>query len=74
MEYWGPKYLIQIGENIRRRREELQLSLMDLAYEADVAKSTILRIEQGKFNVSIITLRHIAMALNVDVAELIKET
>jgi transcriptional regulator with XRE-family HTH domain len=73
MEDWGIKYLKQIGENIRHRREELQLSLLDVAYEADVAKSTILRIEQGKFNVSIIMLTNIANALDIDICLLLKQ-
>jgi transcriptional regulator with XRE-family HTH domain len=71
MQKQGKKYLQLIGNNIRKKRTELCLSQQILADNADIAKSTIQRIEKGELNPSILTLKNISLALGVDLTELI---
>ncbi len=71
MQQQGKKYLQLIGNNIRKKRTELCLSQQILADNADIAKSTVQRIEKGEMNPSILTLKNISIALGVDLTELI---
>lgn len=71
MQQQGKKYLQLIGNNIRKRRDELSISQQALADNSDVAKSTIQRIEKGEMNPSIITLINISLALECDLSKLI---
>jgi transcriptional regulator with XRE-family HTH domain len=72
MQQQSKKYLQLIGNNIRKKRNELGISQQELADNADVAKSTIQRIEKGDMNPSILTLKNISVALEIDLSELIK--
>ncbi len=60
-------YLKQFGNNLRKLRLEHNLSQEDLAYAADISISQISRIERGKINPTICTLKTIATALNIEV-------
>ena len=71
MQQQGEKYLQIIGNNIRKKRNDLCLSQQVLADNANIAKSTIQRIEKGEMNPSVLTLKNISIALGVDLAELI---
>ena len=71
MQQQGKKYLQFIGNNIRKKRNELAISQQELADNADVAKSTIQRIEKGEMNPSILTLINISLALEIDLSKLI---
>ena len=73
MQKQGKKYLQLIGNNIRKRRDEKEMSQQELADLSDIAKSTIQRIEGGEMNPSILILKSISNALEIDLAELIKE-
>ena len=44
------KYLMDIGNNIRTRRNDLGVSQQELADNSDIAKSTVQRIEKGELN------------------------
>ena len=60
-----------VGENIKQRRKELGLSLMDLAIKTDLNKSSIYRYENGDFeNLNLTTLNTIAEALYTNVNRL----
>ncbi|OFY84539.1 MAG: hypothetical protein A3F72_14130 [Bacteroidetes bacterium RIFCSPLOWO2_12_FULL_35_15] len=71
MQQQSKKYLQLIGNNIRKKRNELGISQQELADNADVAKSTIQRIEKGDMNPSILTLKNISNALEIELPELI---
>ncbi|MGP8216227.1 MAG: helix-turn-helix domain-containing protein [Bacteroidia bacterium] len=71
MQQQGKKYLQLIGNNIRKRRDEKGISQQELADYSDVAKSTIQRIELGAMNPSILVLKSISIALEVELSELI---
>lgn len=66
------EFLMNLGDKIKKLREEKNLSQQDLADMADVAKSTIQRIEKGKYNPSIILLRKIAESLEFKIVSLDK--
>lgn len=59
-----------VGQNIRRLRNDLGLSPEGLAYKADVALRTVERTELGLTVPRRATLRAIAAALGVDAADL----
>ena len=56
---------LKIGQRIKVLREKSVMSQKDLAYAADLDRSYIASIENGKRNVSIINIEKIATALNV---------
>lgn len=60
-----------IGRKIVDRRKELGLTQEDLAYSADIDRTYIGYIENGKNNVTITMLYKIAKALNLDIKELL---
>ena len=59
-----------IGEKIRTRRLELNLSQEVLSYDAEIPRNQIGRIERGEINTSIITIHKICKALKIDFKEL----
>ena len=61
-----------LGENIRRRRESLELSQEALAHSADVDRSYLGAVERGERNITFLVLCRIARALNIDVGLLVK--
>ncbi len=65
------EYLQQIGNNLRKIRNKVGFSQQELADNSNVAKSTIQRIEKGELNPSIILLKNISEAMNVDLSNLI---
>ena len=65
------KLLLTIGRKIVERRKELGLTQEDLAYSADVDRTYIGYIENGKNNVTIAMLYKIAKALKLGLKELL---
>jgi transcriptional regulator with XRE-family HTH domain len=72
MQQQGKKYLQLVGNNIRKMRDKKGISQQELADSSDVAKSTIQRIEKGDMNPSLLTIRSISVALEVELSELVK--
>ena len=64
------EFVKTIGTSIRNRREEKNLSLEKLAFEAGIEYSQLSRIETGKINTSIYNAYNIARALGISMAEL----
>lgn len=58
---------------VKRERERLGISVSELAKRAGVAKSTLSQLEAGSGNPSLETLWALAMALNVQVTQLIAQ-
>jgi transcriptional regulator with XRE-family HTH domain len=58
--------------NLRRLRHAKGLSQDDLAYEAEVSRSYLSQIEKGAFFVSLRIVGKLAVALDVEPAELLK--
>lgn len=63
---------ISIGKRIIELRRQKGMSLERLAYENDIPKSTISRIEQGIVDARISNLERIARGLDVRLSELFR--
>jgi transcriptional regulator with XRE-family HTH domain len=59
----------KIGNRIKELREKAKMSQKDLAYSADLDRSYIASIENGKRNVSILNIEKIAVALGVTIKQ-----
>nr|WP_321487772.1 helix-turn-helix transcriptional regulator [uncultured Draconibacterium sp.] len=64
-------FLKKIGENIVRLREKKGLRQIDLAIELNIDDSSLRRIESGRTNPTIITLKKIADILKVNLSEIV---
>lgn len=63
----------QIGERIKRRREQLNLQLNDLAQRVGISSSALSQIENTKTIPTLVTLKAIAENLSTTVGRLIGE-
>ena len=63
--------LIEIGERIRKRRQELRWSQEKLAEMADISLNTVSRVEGGQSDMSIEIFRRLAQALGLSASELL---
>ena len=59
------------GRNIRRLREKKDLSLRQLAANCDLDNSKIAKIENGRVNISLSTIRELARGLEIHPAQLL---
>jgi len=66
------KFLIELGYRIKQIRSEKKMSQINLADKCDFEKASMSRIESGKTNSTILTLRKISKALDVDISELFR--
>ncbi|WP_319479106.1 helix-turn-helix transcriptional regulator [uncultured Draconibacterium sp.] len=64
-------FLKKIGENIVRLRDQKGLRQIDLAIELNIDDSSLRRIESGRTNPTIITLKKIADVLKVNLSEIV---
>jgi ribosome-binding protein aMBF1 (putative translation factor) len=65
--------LVALGAAIKRTRLEKEISQERLALLAEVDRSYVGRVERGDNNVAILTLMRIAKALDISIAELMRE-
>jgi transcriptional regulator with XRE-family HTH domain len=63
------KFLASLGAKIKELRTKKNITQNDLAIQCDFEKASMSRIESGKTNISILTLRKISKALNVDMSD-----
>ena len=63
--------LIAIGRNIKKIREEKNISQAELAARCNYEKSNMSRIESGKTNLTIGTLLNIAKSLDTTIINII---
>lgn len=68
MEFSGD-IKIKVGNRIRQLRKELLLSQEALAFKAGLDRTYIASVENGKRNLSIMSLEKITMALECSMAE-----
>jgi transcriptional regulator with XRE-family HTH domain len=64
-------FLQKIGKRIKEVRESKGLSQQELAAKLDYEKSNMSRLESGRVNPRITTLKHVAEALEVPIMELV---
>lgn len=67
------KFMNRIGERIKKKREQLNLQLNELAVKIGISPSALSQIEKAKSFPSIFTLKTIADKLHTTVGELIGE-
>lgn len=65
-------YCKAFGENLRRIRIKKGLTMMELAFEADIEYSQIAKIERGISNTTISTVYILALALEIKPIELFR--
>jgi transcriptional regulator with XRE-family HTH domain len=63
------KFLASLGARIKELRLKKNLTQNDLAIQCNFEKASMSRIESGKTNVTVLTLRKISSALEVDIQE-----
>jgi transcriptional regulator with XRE-family HTH domain len=59
-----------LGEEVRERRKQRNLSQEALAHQAGVHPNVVGRLERGSYNITVLTLLAIAMKLNTSVLDL----
>jgi transcriptional regulator with XRE-family HTH domain len=67
------KLIHNIGRNVRRLRGLRGLSQEKLAFKADIDRSYIGYIENGKHNLSLKKILQISIALDVEIEDIIKD-
>jgi transcriptional regulator with XRE-family HTH domain len=60
---------LKIGQRIKELRKELQLSQESLAYKAEVDRTYVTDLENGRRNVSVEILERLIKALDVSITE-----
>lgn len=62
----------QLGKRIIYLRKKRKMSQLQLSVESEINKNYISDLERGKRNPSLMILNRIAIALNIDMSELLK--
>jgi transcriptional regulator with XRE-family HTH domain len=66
-------FLVSIGSRIKEIRTKKNMTQFELAVRCEFEKASMSRIESGKTNPTVLTLRKISNALEVPVSEFLKE-
>ena len=66
-----PDYLIALGKNIAKKRREAGIIQAQLALRCEMERQNLSRIETGKTNPTILTLRLISVELGLRVSDLL---
>lgn len=69
MEYTDKELLEKIGQKISARRKELSLTQEALAYMADIDRTYIGYVENGRQNITLSMLNKFAKALKLDIKD-----
>jgi transcriptional regulator with XRE-family HTH domain len=64
--------LEQFGRRVRERREDIELSQEQLAERADLHRTYISSVEQGRRNLALRNIVKLAQALELDPSELVR--
>lgn len=63
------RFLIYLGDRIKALRSGKEISQNELAALCNIDKGNMSRIEAGKSNITVLTLKKLSDALDVDIAE-----
>ena len=66
-------YLVQLGQNIAKRRKVLMMTQADLAFKVGMEVPNLSVIENGKSNPQLLTLLKIAAALKSELSEILPQ-
>lgn len=61
------EFIINIGNKLKQKRLDLELSQEMLAIDADIPINQVGRIERAEINTSLLTLFKLSIALNIDI-------
>lgn len=64
---------LKIGQNIRNRRLQLNLTQEKLSFESGLDRTFIGHIERGSRNITVLTLCKVAKALKIKPQDLLKD-
>lgn len=67
-------FLLSIGNNVRRIRQEKNLTMEELANESEIEYRQLGRIERGEINTTVLSLRNISKVLDVDITVFFQST
>ncbi len=65
----GMDIKLKIGQRIKELRKELSLSQESLAYKAEVDRTYVTDVENGRRNVSVEILERLIKALDISISE-----
>jgi len=65
------KALKKFGENLRKLRNQKDLSLREMSYACSIDNSKIAKIEKGQINITLTTLLQLAVALETHPSSLL---
>lgn len=68
-----PKFLSVLGARIKELRLKKNMTQIDLAMNCNFEKASMSRIESGKSNITLLTLKKIIEVLEIDVHEFFKD-
>lgn len=72
MQYETPETLKKFGLRLRKLRQDKGLSLNMFAYENDLSKASVSKIERGIIDFRFSTLLQMANALEISLSELLE--
>lgn len=67
------KTLVRLGEALRERRTELEISQYELARRCKMHRTFVAGVERGERNISILTLQRIVEPLDASLEEIFKQ-
>lgn len=67
------EFLIKFGAQLRELRETKGISLREFELRGDIDRHTLSRIETGKANPTILTIKKICKTLDVELSDLFVE-
>lgn len=66
------KKIVILGNHIRKLRQEKKMTMVELAFAADIEYKQICRIEKGETNPTISTLLALSKGLEINIDEIVK--
>ena len=65
------KILVKFGNNVRKFRNEKEISQEELAHRAELHRTYIGMIERAEKNITLLNIEKIACALEIEIKELL---
>lgn len=66
------KKIVLLGNHIRKLRQEKKMTMVELAFAADIEYKQVCRIEKGETNPTISTLLALSKGLEINIDEIVK--
>lgn len=73
MNLTDKRFLQQLGDRLRERRQARGLTQAELAEQCELHRTFIGSVERGERNISVLNLRLIARQLRMPLAELLRD-